>query len=220
MSLFAYLRVSTLHQCIDRQLEILAEYCKRRNIEIDDEHIFKEKVSGKKGVDERTEYAVLRRVLRAGDELFIDSLDRLGRTKKGIIDEIKYLRDKKVILRVNNIPTTLIDETQFQGNEWILDMVTNVLFEVLSAVAEQELVEKERRTRAGIELAKAAGKYKGRKPIEYDHDTFNKLYPRWKSGGLRTKDFQSLLKLKPNTFYRIIERYEAENGLAESRGLA
>ena len=134
MSLFAYLRVSTLHQCIDRQLEILAEYCKHRNIEIDDEHIFKEKVSGKKGVDERTEYAVLRRVLRAGDELFIDSLDRLGRTKKGIIDEIKYLRDKKVILRVNNIPTTLIDETQFKGNEWILEMVTNVLFEVLSAV--------------------------------------------------------------------------------------
>ena len=89
MSLFAYLRVSTLHQCIDRQLEILAEYCKHRNIEIDDEHIFKEKVSGKKGVDERTEYAVLRRVLRAGDELFVDSLDRLGRTKKGIIDEIK-----------------------------------------------------------------------------------------------------------------------------------
>lgn len=208
--IYAYVRVSSLHQNTARQELLLEEYLKKRGITLDDEHIFKEKMSGKKSVDDRAEYAVLRRILRAGDELVIDALDRLGRTKKGISDEIRYLKEKKVIIRVLNIPTTLIDYSQFQGNEWIIEMVTNILFEVLAAVAEQELVEKERRTRAGIEVAKAAGKYKGRKPIEVDMDTLAKLYPNWKAGNLRTKDYMTLLRLKPNTFYRAIAKFEAD----------
>lgn len=74
--------------------------------------------------------------------------------------------------------------------------------------AERELVEKERRTRAGIEIAKSEGKYKGRKPIEYDVRQIEQCYSRWKSGVIKTSEFRKLLGLKPNTFYRAIEKYE------------
>ena len=74
---YGYTRVSDDGQHPERQIEAIKRYAPS----IPEENIFVEKVSGKKGVNDRTEYGVLRRVLRAGDELIIDSLDRLGRQK-------------------------------------------------------------------------------------------------------------------------------------------
>ena len=148
---------------------------------------------------------MLRKLLREGDSLVVDAIDRLGRKKSDIKSEVEYLRSKKVRLIVLSLPTTTIDPGQ--GQEWVLDMVTNLLIEVYASIAEQELVEKERRTRAGIEIAKSEGKYKGRKPIEYDGQQLEKCYSRWKSGVIKTSEFQKLLGLKPNTFYRAIVGY-------------
>lgn len=75
--LYGYIRVSTQDQHPDRQIEGI----KKHFPAINEENLFIEKISGKRGMDERQEYAVLRRVLRSGDELVIDSLDRLGRKK-------------------------------------------------------------------------------------------------------------------------------------------
>ena len=91
-------------------------------------------------------------------------------------------------------------------------MITNLIIEVYASIAEQELVEKERRTRAGIEIAKKEGKYKGRKPIEYDKEALKKIYPRWKAGGIKTAEYRKLLGgLTVSTFYRAIRKYEEEH---------
>ena len=199
---YGYVRVSDKDQNPDRQIEGI----KKQYPNIQEDNIFIEKISGKKGVDERPEYAVLRRVLRTGDELVIDALDRLGRKKADIKAELEYLKGKGVILRILLIPTTLVE---MEGQAWVMDMMNNLLIEVYSSIAEQELVEKERRQRAGIEEAKKRGVYKGRKPIEYDESKFAELYPRWRSGGIKAKEFMQLMDLKPNTFYRAVARYEA-----------
>lgn len=201
---YAYIRVSTQEQHTDRQIEGI----KKHFPTINQENLFIEKVSGKRGMDERQEYSILRRVLRSGDELVIDSLDRLGRRKADIKAELEYLKNRGVILRVLLIPTTL-SEVDGQAS-WALEMINNLLIEVYSSLAEQELVEKERRQRDGIEAAKARGVYKGRKPIEYDQAKFTELYTRWKAGAIKAKEFMSLIGLKPNTFYRAVQRYEGQ----------
>ena len=197
---YGFIRCSTDKQNEARQLKAL------RDFGIPDEDIIIEKESGKIRGAEREQYSVLRKLLREGDSLVVDALDRLGRKKSDIKSEVEYLRSKKVRLIVLSLPTTAIDPGR--GQEWVLDMVTNLLIEVYASIAEQELVEKERRTRAGIEIAKSEGKYKGRKPIEYDVRQIERCYSRWKSGAIKTSEFRKLLGLKPNTFYRAIEKYE------------
>ena len=205
---YSYIRVSDMDQHPDRQLSALKKYWP----DIPEENIFIEKASGKKGVNDRQEYAVLRRILRAGDELFIDSLDRLGRKKADIKNELEYLKNKGVIVRVSTMPTTLID---IDGQAWVIEMINNLLIEVYASLAEQELSEKERRQMAGIEEAKKRGVYKGRKPIEYDKAKFKDLYYRWKKGAIKAKEFMELIGLKPNTFYRAVQRFEIEEGIEE-----
>ncbi len=203
---FGYARVSTVGQHLDRQVESIKRYCP----DINDRDIFVEKISGKRGVDERQEYTCLRRMLRAGDELIIDSLDRLGRNKKGIKDELEFFKNNGIVLRVLMMPTTLIE---IDGQAWVMEMINNLLIEVYSSLSEHELVEKERRQRAGIEEAKKRGVYRGRKPIEIDIERFGELYGRWKSGAIRAKEFMDLMELKPNTFYRAVQRYEKEKAV-------
>ena len=199
---YGYCRASTKKQNEGRQLEAL------RKFGVSDDNIIIEKESGKIDGSERPQYSILRKLLRTGDVLVVDAVDRLGRKKSDIKAEMEYLKEKQVRLVVLNIPTTTIEPQE--GQEWLLEMVLNIIIEVYSSIAEQELAEKERRTRAGIELAKAAGKYKGRKPIDYDEAKLKSLYPRWKAGSVKTNEFRQLLALKPNTFYRAIARYEME----------
>ena len=81
MILYCYIRVSTDRQNTIRQENAIREYYAKRGVIFSPEVIFVEKISGKKQGEDRSEYAVLKRVLRAGDELVIDSVDRLGRTQ-------------------------------------------------------------------------------------------------------------------------------------------
>lgn len=200
---YGYVRVSDKEQHPERQVEGIKKYW----VDIKEENLFIEKISGKKGMDDRPEYAILRRVLRTGDELAIDALDRLGRKKADVKAELEYLKAKGVTLRVLSIKTTLED---IDGQGWVLEMINNLLIEVYTSLAEQELVEKERRQRDGIAEARKRGVYKGRKPIDFDQDRFAELYGRWKGGRIKAKEFMELMGLKPNTFYRSVQRYEVE----------
>lgn len=203
---YGYARVSTKEQNVDRQLNVLSSY--DPSISIQNETLFIDKISGKTNVDDREEYRVLRRVMRQGDELVIDALDRLGRTKKIIKDELEYLNKKGIIIRVLSLPTTLIKEQDTQGQGWVFELVNTILLEVYSSLAQEELEIKERRQRAGIEAAKAKGVYKGRKPIIINHQQLESLYPRWKAKEIKTNEMMTLLGLKTSTFYRAIRAYE------------
>ena len=128
MSEWFYGRVSTKEQNLERQLVVARQY---KNIPV--ENVYCDKQSGKNF--DRTEYQKLKSVVKSGDEVIVKELDRLGRNKDEIKAEIAWFKDNGVTLRILDVPTTLID---FQGQEWIRDMVNNILIEVLGAMAEQE----------------------------------------------------------------------------------
>ena len=139
--IYAYLRVSTKEQNLERQLIAVKEY----RSELLGENIFSDKQTGKNF--KRPAYEELKKKLLPGDELIIKELDRLGRNKKMIKEELEWFRKNKVIVRILNLPTTLID---FQGQEWIFDMVNNILIEVMTSIAEEEVTKRELRQKEGI----------------------------------------------------------------------
>ena len=135
---YAYLRVSAKDQNLARQVEALKLY--------NPDKIFCDKLSGKNF--DRTEYEKLKSIIHPGDELFVKELDRFGRNKEEIKSELAWFKEHKVIVRILDVPTTLID---FQGQEWIFDMIHNILIEVLAAVAEQERNKILKRQREGLD---------------------------------------------------------------------
>lgn len=200
--IFGYIRVSSRDQNPERQIEALKEYEK----ELKDENIYIDKQSGKDF--NRQKYQELKMILREGDTLIIKELDRLGRNKKMIKDELDSLNEKGVRVKILNIPTTLIELPE--ENTWVIKMVNNILIEVLGAIAEEERIKIRERQREGIEIAKREGKYKGRKPSELPKN-FPNLYNRWKEGSITAVEFTKLLGYKSrNTTYQKIRQYEKD----------
>lgn len=142
-----YYRVSSRDQNLDRQAMILSNYKKA-------DMVFADKASGKNF--ERDEYKRMKAVVKAGDELFIKELDRLGRNKEEIKEELKWFKEHGVTVRILDVPTTLID---FRGQDWIQDMINNILIEVLGAVAEQERKKIHDRMMEGLAAKKARGEW-------------------------------------------------------------
>lgn len=121
-----YARVSSKEQNLARQLETAKEYHPDR--------IYTDKESGKNF--DRKQYQLMKSELKRGDTVIVKSLDRLGRNKTATKDEMRWFHDNGIILRVLNIPTTLIEYPK--GQEWVMDMVNNILIEVIGTIAEQE----------------------------------------------------------------------------------
>jgi|AKZA01.1.fsa_nt_gi Site-specific recombinases, DNA invertase Pin homologs len=185
--LFGYARVSTKEQNEDRQLLALLKYVPQDNIYID-------YFSGKNF--DRDNWKILVSRLRAGDELFVHELDRLGRNKKEIIKNIRHFQSLGVILRIMNIETTMINLNQFQNiSTSIIEMINNLLIEVLSTIAETELIFNKKRQAEGIKNAKAKGKYKGRKPSKRPSD-FSTWYRLYKKNEITKKRFCELCNFK------------------------
>lgn len=209
---YGYVRVSSLTQHVDRQIDALRQF--DPSISTESETLFVDKVSGKSTGESRMEYRVLRRILRPGDELVVDALDRLGRTKEIIRDELAYFRTKKVTLRVLNIPTTLVKFEE--SNSAVLDLINSLIIELYSYQAQAEMEERERRVRAGIESAKARGVYRGRKPIAYDKELFGLLFKEWKAGNLRSHSFMEKMGMQKSTFYRRLREFEESESFKET----
>lgn len=127
MKRYFYGRVSSKDQNLDRQLESARNY---KNVD----RVFTDKQSGKNF--QRDGYQQMQAVLERGDEVIIHALDRLGRNKEAIKAELAWFREHGVVIRILNVPTTLIEYPA--GQEWVMDMVNNILIEVLGAFAEQE----------------------------------------------------------------------------------
>lgn len=146
---YAYIRVSTREQHLDRQLEAVKEYRPDK--------VFADKQSGKNF--DRPEYQKMKAVVHRGDEVIVKELDRLGRNKDAVKDELRWFKEHGVIVRVLEIPTTMIE---MQGQEWIAEMINNILIEVIAAVAENERKKIRQRQKEGIACAKAKGVKFGR----------------------------------------------------------
>lgn len=141
MAKYFAVRVSSKDQNFARQLAEAKKYA-----DIPEENIFCDKVSGRK--KERPEYDRMKGLLQKGDEVYFMSLDRVGRDKCLIKEELEWFKERGVLVRILDIPTTLMEFPK--GQEWVLEMVNNVLIEVMATIAEQEWVKIKERREAGI----------------------------------------------------------------------
>lgn len=198
---FGYIRVSTKEQNEERQIEELLKY------KIDRKNIFIDKETGK--TFQRENYILLKNKLRYGDEIFFHELDRVGRTKKEMKDELQKMTNQGVVVRILDVPTTLMDFSVFgELQKSIMEMVNTILIEVLSTQAETELIKIKKRQAEGIAIAKKQGKYTGRKAKELPKN-FPKLYDRWKNKELSATEFCKILEYKSrSTLYLKIKQYE------------
>ena len=169
---YHYCRVSTRDQHLDRQVAALSEYKEA-------DKVYSDKVSGKNF--ERTGYQAMKSAVKAGDEVIVKELDRLGRNKDEVKKELEWFKSHGVTVRILDIPTTLID---FKGQDWVQDMINNILIEVLGAVAEQERKKIHDRMMEGLAAKKARGEWDdyGRPEKKIDEKLFSELREKNKKG--------------------------------------
>ena len=155
---------------------------------------------------ERPGYQALKNViLRRGDILVIKSLDRLSRNKSDIKTELQYFKEQGIRLKVIDLPTTMIDLPREQ--EWVFEMVNNILIEVLGTIAEQERVTIKTRQAEGIAAAKAKGKKLGRPAISYP-DNWNETDASWKAGLITAKAAVERTGMERTSFYKLVRMTE------------
>lgn len=196
MAVWGYARVSTVQQTEDRQIVEL------RPLVTTESHLLVEKQSGKNF--DRPIYQSLKNIMREGDTLVIKSLDRLGRNYEQMKDEWKDLSDKGIKVRV--LDTPMLDTSRYD-DELMGKFVSDVVFSVLSYVAENERKNIKERQKEGIAVAKAKGVRFGRPTIEYPYN-FGTVISDLKEGKIKAIEAMKLMNLKKTTFYKMIRKSE------------
>ena len=175
-----YVRCSTLEQNETRQLKMMEEHKV--------EKVFVDKASGKN--TDRKEFKEMMAFIRAGDILIVESISRIARNTRDLLTIVSNLTDKGV---------------EFVSLKENIDTATphgRFMLTVFGALAELERDSILERQREGIEIAKAEGKYKGRKPVAIDEAKFRAVCARWRAGEITAATAMKEVGLKPNTFYR------------------
>lgn len=186
-------KVSSREQNLDRQIAAFTA------LGAQERDIITDKESGKDL--NRTGYTALKTaLLRRGDTLVIKSLDRLSRNKSDIKQELEYFKNNGIRLKVLDLPTTMIELPE--GQEWVFDMVNNILIEVLASIAQQERETIKKRQAEGIAAAKEKGKHLGRPALIYP-DNWIEIYTAWKSGNITAKQAMEKTGLKRTSFYKL-----------------
>lgn len=144
-----YARVSSLDQNLNRQIEVLEEFGA--------EKVFREKRSGAT-VNDRSVFKEVLDFVRSGDQLIVESIDRLGRNYDEVIDTVNSLKQKDVQLVITSLPIM----SEAIGNPLLDKFIKDLIIQILAMIAEQERSESKRRQAQGIKLAKSNGIYKGR----------------------------------------------------------
>ncbi len=195
---FFYARVSSKDQSLERQIASAKE------IGIEDDYIFIEKASGKDF--KRPEYQLMKRMLRSGDVLYIKSLDRLGRNKQMILDEWQELiKVKKIDIVVLDMP--LLNTTKYKDLNGIETLISDLILQLLSYMAEDERKRIKERQEEGIKVALNKGIKFGRKKIAIS-ESFKSIYADWKQNNITAVEGMKRLGMKSNTFYRRVKEYE------------
>ena len=192
---FYYARVSTKEQNLDRQIAAFAAQG------ASEREIITDKESGKDL--NRPGYTALKAaMLRPGDTLVVKSLDRLSRSKNDIKNELQYFKDNHIRVKVLDLPTTLMDWPE--GQEWVFDMVNNILIEVLGTIAQQERETIKTRQAEGIKTAKARGVSFGR-PKASRPENWDSVMVQWHAGLITAKKAMELTGMKRTTFYKLAD---------------
>lgn len=191
-----YARVSSSSQNLSRQL------AKFKELGADERSIITDKESGKDF--NRQGYQTLKQqLLRNGDTLVVCSIDRLGRNKGQIKQELEYYKANNIRVKILDIPTTLIDFPQ--GQEWVCEMVNNILIEVLGSIAERERETIRSRQEAGILEAKKNPAIKFGRPRAEKPNNWEEVITRWKAKEITAVKAMEELKLTKATFYKLVK---------------
>lgn len=182
-----YVRVSSIDQCEERQLVSMEKY----NVE----KIFSEKVSAKD--TNRPELEKMLEWVREGDTLVVHDFSRLARSTKDLLNIVEQLEKKKVDL----ISTKENIDTSTPTGKLMLTMI--------GAINEFERANLLERQREGIALAKAKGKYKGRKEIKIKD--FDVYYSRYMRRELNKSQLARELKISRPTLDKLLKEHEGTN---------
>jgi DNA invertase Pin-like site-specific DNA recombinase len=193
-------RVSTKDQNLARQIEA----AKRCGVE--DKNTYCDKISGRR--KNRPEYEKMKAKLVPGDEVYFEAIDRIGRDKALIKEELEWFKSKGVIVRVLDLPTTMMEFPNEQN--WVLEMVNNILIEVLGTIAEQEWKKIKKRREEGIaampvdengrKMSSKTGRVTGRPATEVDLVLM---------AGETVVEACQRLGISRNTYYRKLREMEA-----------
>lgn len=197
MKKYAYIRVSSKDQNIARQVEAM------QNIGISEKDMFIDKQSGKDF--HREQYQLLLQQLQSGDELYIKSIDRLGRDYDEIQEQWRYLT-KKVNIDIIVLDFPLLD-TRNQVNGITGKFIADLVLQILSYVAQVERENTKQRQAEGIRIAKEKGIRLGRPPIPVPKE-FEEIYQLWKENKISKRKGARLLNTNHNTFSNWINKYE------------
>lgn len=182
MAKVAYKRVSTVEQKTDRQLDGMTF-----------DKVFEDKVSGKD--TNRPALQAMLEYLREGDELYVHSLDRLGRNTADLLELINRLKEMGITVHFDKQGLTFKSDSN--------NFADKLMFTMLAAFSEFERELMLERQREGIAKAKAEGKYKGR-PATVDKEAIFKEWKQGKSYRKVAKEFNVAL----STVQRAVDEYK------------
>ena len=195
--IFGYARVSSREQSLNRQIDSLKKYV------LNERDIIIDKASGKDlnrpGLDN------LLFNIRQGDTLYVHSLDRLGRNKNDIKQLLTKLKEKKVIVRILDLPTSMVDYGKASNS--IMELINNILIEVMAYQAQIERENIRKRQEEGIAAAKSRGVRFGREKYEFPK-SWEEDYVIWKNAGCTAKSLMQKYGWSSTTFYRKVSDYE------------
>lgn len=191
-----YIRVSTEEQNTIRQ-EILMK-------DLGVERVYMDKASGKSRTG-RPQLEAMMDFVREGDVVIVESISRFARSTRDLLTLVEQLTDKGVGFVSQK---EAIDTNTPQGK---------FMLTVFGAMAELEREQTLQRQREGIAAAKAAGKYKGRKPIEIEDSLVKSVHDQWYKREITTSHAVKLLNVSSRTFYRRMWDYEDSAGIPRRR---
>lgn len=200
MKQYAYIRVSTKEQNVDRQLLALKPY------NIPKENIYCDYQSGKDF--ERPAYQKLIKQLRVGDLLIIKSIDRLGRNYNDILVQWQYIT-KEIKADILVLDMELLDTRQKAGS-LTGTLIADLVLQIFAYVAQTEREFIRQRQAEGIEAAKLSGRKLGRPQLVMP-DEFESICKKCQSGDVSTRRAAELLGVSHTTFYRRYKKIIAEN---------
>lgn len=196
---YAYARVSTDKQNVDRQVYELKEY-------VEETFIYIDKESGKDF--NRHNYQKLKKALKKGDELYIKSIDRLGRNYDLITDEFRQLsKHIGVIIYILDMPfintfnDTILDDS-------LRTFIIDIVLQILSFVAENERINIKNRQKEGIKIAKLNGKHLGR-PALILPNSFIDIIKQVKDKTLSVSNAIKLLNISKTSYYKYLKIYQS-----------
>lgn len=176
----AYIRVSSLEQSEQRQIEAMKHY----NIE----KWFVEKISAKD--TNRPKLQEMLEFIREGDTLHIHDFSRLARSTKDLLEIVELLNSKGVILISNK---ESIDSSSPTGK---------LMLTMIGAINEFERTNLLERQREGIAIAKRNNVYKGRKPVSIPD--FEKHYQRYRNREITKVQLAKELNISRPTLDKLI----------------